>query len=96
MGKQQSKEQEIIIAQNGAGNSASTEQLLWHATSTSYALIAICALLFIGAAIILFRYYRKCHGEWIQRGIDAYDLRRSMSMLRRQQRESAASKDSPV
>lgn len=96
MGKGQSKEdQEIIIAQNGAGNSASTEQLLWHASSTSYTLIAICAFLFVGVIIIVCRYYRKCHERWIQQRIETYDLRRTLSVMRRQQQKESP-QESPV
>lgn len=88
MGKQQSKEQEVIIAQNGAGNSASADQLVQHASTITYVLIAICVILTVGGAIWLLRYYKKCHTKWIDRGINAYELRRSMSVFRRQQQDA--------
>lgn len=99
MGKQQSKTQEVIIAQNGAGNSAGAEQMLQHTSVIAYMLITIAVILIIGGAIWLLRYYRKCHGKWIERGVRDFDLRRSMSLFRRQQREAnfaASTGTSPV
>lgn len=89
MGGQNSKE-EVVIAQNGAGNSASTEQLLTHASWTTYILLGICAILLVGGAILLIRYYRKSHTKWMRRNIELYDLRRTLSILRRQQRDTTA------
>lgn len=90
MGGQKSKEQEVIIAQNGAGNSASTEQLLWHASSTTYVLVTICVVLIVSSICLLYRYYRKSHAKWIQRALESHELRRTVSLMRRQQRDLPA------
>lgn len=88
MGKPNSKEaQEVIIAQNAAGgeNSASIEQLKYHASNTNLLLIGICVILTAVGVIYCMRHYRKCHGNWIAREINENELRRSMSLMRRRE-----------
>lgn len=87
MGSSQTKE-EVIVPQNalgGNGNSASIEQLYYHASTGNYMLGIICILLIIGGIYIIGRLYRKCHGQWMQRELNEFALRRSASFFRRRE-----------
>lgn len=77
MGRPQSKEvkEEVIIAQNGAGNEA--------AASTAYTdhvnhVLLITLFVVIGTAILLlaYNYYKKCHNKWIDKKIENYTFQR--------------------
>lgn len=79
MGKPQSKQEEIIIAQNGAGNAASaTQDLQYHISTTNILLIVIITIIALVSLLCFYQHYKKTHKNWMRREINLNDLRRSL------------------
>lgn len=95
MGKQQSKEEQVIIAQTASGgnNQSSLEHLNYHASFTTSLLAAICVILALALLYFGYRQYSKCHRRWIQREILENHLRRSNSWFRRREANGGDSND---
>lgn len=89
MGKQQSKEENIVIAQNAAGgtNNAPIDEFRFHMKTSSILLCVIVLCLILGVLYGVFRIYRKCHLRWIRQEFEmnASDSKmRQLSFRRRQ------------
>lgn len=78
MGKQQSKE-ETVIVQNAAGgvNQANLDEFKFHLTTTNLLLGIIVMVIILGILYFIYRLYQRCHIQWIHREINDRVLRRS-------------------
>lgn len=77
MGKQQSKE-ETVIVQNAAGGSNYSEEIRFHMSTTNILLTIIVLAVLLGTLYIIYRIYRRCHRKWITEEINKTALRRSV------------------
>lgn len=76
MGKPQSKQEEVIIAQTGGTNTASASQD--HPSYTTNQLLGVLiGFIALLSLLAFYKYYKKAHKKWIRREITMNDLRRS-------------------
>lgn len=92
MGGQQTKEEEVIIAQTSSGgdNRANVDQLMNSVSTTQVLLIVVCVVVCVFALIAFYRLYHKYHTQMIQGEINQFMMRRTGSFFRRQRAAEAA------
>lgn len=69
MGKSYSKqeEKEVIITQNAVGDNGASGIRTDHIQANNILLTIVLALAGVGILFVLYKYYRKCHQNWMRR-----------------------------
>lgn len=77
MGGKQTKEEEVIIAQNAAAgsNNARVDQLMYNFSFLQTILLVLCILISLAVAIFMYRMYIKFHNRLIGRRLNEFALR---------------------
>lgn len=83
MGKSYSKqeEKEVIITQNAAGDNRATGIAEHHLYTSNVLLSTILAIAALVVAILLIKYYKRCHQGWMRKELRNEVLRRVQSRL---------------
>lgn len=79
MGKQQSKDETIIVQNAAAGsNSSQLEEFKFHLSTTNILLAIIVLVICIVAINCVYRSYKRCHTDWMSAEFARNALRRSL------------------
>lgn len=79
MGKQQSKEETVIVQNAAAGNNQATaDELRFHMSTSNIILSCILLILLLGLLGFIYRLYKRCHKKWITNEINRTTMRRSL------------------